>query len=226
MHAVYGERCSMLKGVTAIPITLREDPSLELDPRFAASFGADNLLLSAFIVALGIPLFFLAGLDLSSSAVAVYTISTVVAPCCIALLVWWVRWTRPCGRVCRLLVKYVLLFSVPAAVFVYAVVVVDYRLSLVGMSIMAFVAAVSVTVTSAVFRYDVGRSGMRVLRIAAILATPVIIIRIVDVMPMGLIAIQAWSIPVVVATAGAFGAYKAIQHHSYEHTAEQKVTIG
>jgi len=226
MHAVYGERRSMPKGVTAIPVTLREDPSLELDPRFAASFGADNLLLSSFVVTLGIPLFFLAGRDLSPPAVAVYTISAVVIPCCIALLVWWVRWNRPCAKVCRLLVKHVLLFSVPAAVLVYVVVIVDQRLSLVGISIMAFAAAVSVTATSAVFDYDVGRRGMRVLRIAAVLATPAIIIGMADAMPRGLIAVQAWSIPVVIAAAGAFGAYKAIQRHSYEHAAEQKVTIG
>lgn len=216
----------MLKGITAIPITLKEDPSLELDSRFAASFGADNLLLSAFIVTLGIPLFFLVGRDLSPPVVAVYTISAVVIPCCMALLVWWVRWNRPCGEVCRLLVKNVLLFSVPVAALVYAIVVADHRLSLIGISIMAFVAAVSVTATSAVFHYDVGRKGMRGLRVAAVLATPAIILWMADAMPRGLMAVQAWSIPVVVAAAGAFGAYRAIQHHSYEHAAEQKVTIG
>jgi len=203
----------MSRGVTAIPIRLNRDPRLTPHVQCSASYAADTLLLCGFVIALGIPAFYVAGFTMSVAVMLLYFAAALAVPCGAALGVWWLRWGRPRAGVCGSVCKHVITFAVPALAVATVAVTLGQQLAFVGIAAMAFAAGVAVAANSALFRYDGGSRAMTVIRLTCAISTPLIVLGLTNGLPGGLVAVQGWSVPFAVTAAGALGARAAMRCH-------------
>lgn len=186
----------------------------------ALSFGAQTLLVSMLVVALGAPVFYAQGVADSPTFVAEYALGGAALPIFSALLMWRMRWGAINGGDARRLVQGSVMGAAPALLAALWIVSVGQGRALIGVSVMAFIAALLFVVVSE--RQGSGRMQMApaLLVYAAIFATPTIILSMTQMLPHGVSVIAGWAIPIPVAAMGAVGAAYALKGCSRARTKE------
>jgi|GEM_PF-5896631 len=177
----------------------------------AVPFGAQTLLVSAFVVALSTPVFYRQRMTDDLSLEVIYALAGVFLPVFSSLFLWRMQWgsigMRDAGR----LVQGSFFWSIPALLVAVWVVMIGEGRALIGVAVMAFIAALLLAVMcQRMFSGRICAVATVVSGIAAI-ATPIIILTMTQMLPHGTSVIAGWSIPVPVAAMGAVGAAFALK---------------
>ncbi len=177
----------------------------------STSFGADTLLLTAFVISLGIPLYYVLGFSGPPVLLAVYVASAAIVPSLTPLLTWWLRW----GPVPRHALAPVALtsfgFVMPVLAAAIVVVGLGFEIALVGVAVMAYIAALLIQVVAARFGGSAALPRMVAVRFVCALGTPIVVLGLTQGLPHGIDAIGGWSIPMPIAVAGAIGAARGFE---------------
>jgi|GEM_PF-2658808 len=203
----------MPRSVAAILVRLRGGTKDVPRAYCAESYAADVSLVCGFVLALGIPVFYQLGFEPAGPIGVGYLASAVLASALVALLVWRLRWGSYGPRLCKAICQRVLLYAAPSVALVALMVMAGHELALVGVSVMAYVAAVAIASSHAILRNDIGKPIMRPIRVLCALATPLLVLGLADYLPGGVIAVEGWSVSFAVAVAGALGARHALLYH-------------
>lgn len=186
----------------------------------ASVFGADIVLLGAFVISVGIPLYHTYGLTAHPVLVAWYIASAMLLPALMPLAVWALRWGRPQRAVVRPMVRASLLYALPVLPVAAAIAHAGLEGGLTGLSVMAYLAAVLIAVVHGRLTRADGKPRMLVVRWALVVLTPVVVLGLTDVLPHGLDAILGWSIPMPVVAASAVGCARALERYQRERVGD------
>lgn len=178
----------------------------------APGFGADCLLLSALLIACGLPLFRVLGIPTAVPLAVAYVSSLVILVALMPRVVWLLHWGRPIPLRVRRIAVVSLLHQIPMLlVGVFAVSVGMQRVFL-GVAIMGFAAAVLIAIAGERFRDYPAPPRLIAVRIVSTVFTPVIVLGLTQVFPDAASLMFGWAIPVPVAAAGAIGASRGFAH--------------
>ena len=175
------------------------------------SFGADTLLITAFVLSLGVPIYYVVGLVVTVSAAAVYVISITLVSSLMPAVTWWLRWGRPDRHTASSITLVAFAYVTPAVAAVVIIVGMGYEMALLGVSVMAYIAGVVTVVVARRFGSSDGLRRMEVVRVLAAIGTPMIVLGLSSRLPYGAVALGGWSIPMLVAVAGAFGGGRGLK---------------
>lgn len=172
----------------------------------AVGFAADCLLFSAFVIALGVPIYYHFGLRSGTWLSLAYVLSAAALPAVAPFVVWLLHWGCPVPRRVRRVAVTAETFALPALLVTATVVTAGLDIALVGISVMSFVGGVVIVVAGGRFREFPSRPRLWAARMVFAVLTPLLLLCLTNGLPHGLDAISGWSIPVPVALAGALGA--------------------
>lgn len=175
-----------------------------------ATLAADIVLVGAFVISIGIPLYHEYGIIGHPALIAWYVASAALLPLALPLLVWAIRWGRPSRDITTMMLRASFLYSAPVLACVVAIVYAGLCVGLTGVAVMLYIAAVLVAVVHVPVTGTPTRMRMLVTRVASIVLTPLIVLGLTDALPHGLDAIQGWGIPMPVLAAGAYGCARAL----------------
>lgn len=175
------------------------------------TLAADTVLVGAFVISIGIPLYHTYGFIGHPGLIAWYAASAALLPGILPQLVWGLRWGTPPRDVAALMLRASSLYSVPVLVCVAAIVWAGLDVGLTGVAVMLYIAAVLIAVAHAPLTGTGSRMRMLVARWGSIVLTPAIVLGLTDALPHGLDAIQGWGIPMPVMAAGAYGCARAVR---------------
>lgn len=181
-------------------------PSISDVPMFAAG----SLLISSFLIAVGIPLYYMFGISHQPLLLAWYVVSAIALPLLAPLMLWRMIWGVPSRDSVVQLTRTASLYVLPALTLVVIFVRLELELALTGLAVMSFVAAVVVLVASGRFAQSALRWPVITVWVLAALFTPVIVLSLTQLLPHGVDAIRGWGIPMPVAAAGAYGVARGL----------------
>ncbi len=178
----------------------------------ASAFGADCLLLGGFVIACGLPLYYVIGTPRSVLLGTLYMASMVVLVALLPFAIWQLHWGLPVPLRVRRIAVTSLLYQAPILIVAAGAVALQMEHMLLGVSIMAYSAAVLIALAGERFHDYPAPMRLIAVRLMAVVLTPVIVLGLTQLMPDGLSLVAAWAIPVPVAAAGAVGATRGFRH--------------
>lgn len=178
----------------------------------APAFGADCLLLGAFVIACGLPLFHVLGIPTSAPLAIAYVGSVLVLVALVPRAVWLLHWGRPIPLRVRRITITSLLYQLPMLLVSMLAVSVGMQRVFLGVAIMGFAAAVLISIAGERFRDYPAPPRLIATRLVATVCTPVIVLGLTQVFPDAASVMFGWAIPVPIAAAGAIGASRGFAH--------------
>lgn len=178
----------------------------------ASAFGADCMLLDAFIIACGLPLYYAIGIPSSMPLMLAYVASVVGLVALTPYVVWLMHWGRPVPLRVRRITATSLLYFTPMLMIALVVIAIEMQRVFLGVAIMGFAAAVLIALAGERFRDYPAPTRLVLIRIGASVLTPAIVLLLTQWMPHGVEIVAGWAIPVPAVAAGALGATRGFSH--------------
>jgi len=175
------------------------------------AFGADCLLVAAFVIACGLPIFHFLGIPTAAPLAIAYVVSVLVLVALMPRVVWLLHWGRPIPLRVRRITVVSLLYQLPMLLVGMLAVSVGMQRVFLGVAIMGFAAAVLIAIAGERFRDYPAPPRLIAMRIVATVFTPVIVLGLTQVFPDAALMF-GWAIPVPIAAAGAIGASRGFAH--------------
>ncbi|MDP2232022.1 MAG: hypothetical protein Q8K89_00180 [Actinomycetota bacterium] len=172
----------------------------------ASAFGADCMLVDAFAIACGLPLYYVIGIPSSMPLMLAYVASVVGLVALTPFMVWLMHWGLPVPLRVRRITMTSLLYLTPMLILALIVIALEMQRVFLGVAIMGFAAAVLIAVAGERFRDYPAPTRLVLIRVGAAVLTPAIVLLLTQWMPHGVEIVAGWAIPVPAVAVGALGA--------------------
>ncbi|MBU4556747.1 MAG: hypothetical protein KJ747_07745 [Actinobacteria bacterium] len=178
----------------------------------ASAFGADCMLVDAFAIACGLPLYYVIGIPSSMPLMLAYVASVVGLVALTPYMVWLMHWGLPVPLRVRRITMTSLLYLTPMLILALIVIALEMQRVFLGVAIMGFAAAVLIAVAGERFRDYPAPTRLVLIRVGAAVLTPAIVLLLTQWMPHGVEIVAGWAIPVPAVAVGALGAARGFSH--------------
>ncbi|MDO9108201.1 MAG: hypothetical protein Q7U89_04320 [Coriobacteriia bacterium] len=178
----------------------------------ASAFGADCMLVDSFVIACGLPLYYVIGIPSSIPLMLAYVASVVGLVALTPYMVWLMHWGFPVPLRVRRITVTSLLYFAPMLIIALIVIALEMQRVFLGVAIMGFAAAVLIALAGERFRDYPAPTRLVLIRIGAAVLTPAIVLLLTQWMPHGVEIVAGWAIPVPAVAVGALGATRGFGH--------------